>query len=137
MSAVSEFKSTVQKNKQKADQQKAAKRASKAMEGTPYQRFCKGAVRWTKRIFFTAFFCMFVYVLVMSVTLMIPYIMALIISSLGYTLETLGELFLAALCGIFFVLWAFAITLFLVKKVYGVYAKAMKGTAKAPIEPVK
>ena len=118
------------KNKAEQDARKARRKAELEMEGTAGQRARAFLARWLKRLFYTAFAAMAVYLLGMVVTLSIPLFVSIIVSSLGYTLANVAEIMLTAFCGLFFVLWCFALSLFAARGIWRVYAKAMRGTAK-------
>ena len=60
------------KNKAEQDARKARRKAELEMEGTAGQRARAFLARWLKRLFYTAFAAMAVYLLVMVVTLSIP-----------------------------------------------------------------
>ena len=125
-----ELRDIWRKNKAEQDAQKAQRKAAKAMEGTPGERARGFLSRWLKRLFYTAFVLMATYLVVMVCTLSIPLFLSIIVSSLEYTLSNIAEIMLTGFCGIFFVLWCFAGSFFVVRAFWKIYIKAIRTTMK-------
>ena len=88
-------------------------------------RFLK---RWLVRLFYTAFAGVVLYSTILACTLAIPNIMATIIASMGFALDSVVEIVLASLSGLFFTGWIFVISYKLVMKVCKIYLIKMKST---------
>lgn len=83
---------------------------------------------WFLRIFYTVFMLMITYTIILTCTLSIPNIMSTIIQSFGYNLNSSVEMLLAMLSGLFFTAWMFALSFFVIKKLFGIYINKMKAT---------
>lgn len=83
---------------------------------------------WFLRIFYTVFMLMITYTIILTCTLSIPNIMSTIIQSFGYNLNSSVEMLLAMLSGLFFTAWMFVLSLFVIKKLFGIYINKMKAT---------
>jgi hypothetical protein len=83
---------------------------------------------WIKRIFYTMFLVVAVYVMILATTVMIPAFISFIISGLGFTLKTYREQITALLAGGFFTAWLFVFTYAIGKRMWRLYAKGIKGT---------
>lgn len=125
-----QFTETYRPTRAEKDAKRAKKRAEREKEGPLSQRIMDGIVRWGKRLFYTAFMGMGMYLVIMMFTLMLPVLMATIIGSLGYTLANMAELLLAGFCGLFFTAWLFLISYHIVRYFGRIYMKAMRSTTK-------
>ena len=121
MAVTSKFKKIYEEEKKA----KAARKAAKEPFSIRAGKFIK---RWGLRLFYTVFFILFSYVFIMGITNLIPVTLGYIVGSMGYGLEDTAEIILAALTGLFFTAWIFAISFFVVRKVFAAYIKGMKKT---------
>lgn len=126
----SEIKAIWKKNKAEMDSRKMRRKAAMEAEGTPVERAQAFLARWGKRVFYTALAAMAAYLIIVVVTLSIPLLVSIIVSTLGYTLANVGEIMLTCFCGLFFTLWCFVLSFCLVRAVWKVYVKAMRSTAR-------
>ena len=85
---------------------------------------------WLLRIFYTVFMLMATYTIILTCTLSIPNVMDTLIQSFGYNLNSSVELVLALLSGLFFTAWMFALSFFVVKKLFEIYIRKMKETVQ-------
>lgn len=120
--------SIYEKEKKAQAQRKADRKKEKEAKGPLIVRIGQFIKRWIIRLFYTLFFSVFVYVLIMTCTSMIPVVMGYIVGSMGYDLSSVAEVLLAGFSGLFFTAWIFTISYFLVKKAFGLYMKQIKKT---------
>lgn len=128
MTASSKLRKIYEDEKKAQADRKKAKKAEREAKGPLVIRAGQFIKRWTVRLFHTLFFVVFVYVFVMSCVSLIPAALGYIVGSFGYTLESAAEIILASLSGLFFTAWVFAVSFFIVKKVFGIYSKNIKKT---------
>lgn len=114
-----------EKNKQAAAKKARKEKAASEKFSTRALRFLKV---WTLRLFYTAFVFVVAYSAILAGTLAIPNMMAIVIASMGFALDSTVEIVLASLSGLFFTGWIFAISFYLVKKVFKIYLNKMKST---------
>lgn len=139
MEAVSKFKKAMAEEKQRQKIDKAKRRDDlkkrREKEGPLSVRIWNFIKRWTIRAFHTAFIIVFIYLIVMVCTFMIPMAMGYIVGGLGYTLSTVAEIVLASLSGLFFTGWVFVGSFMAVKWAGKLYVKNIKKTiVKKPDE---
>ena len=111
--------------------QKAAKAERKKLlneQGPLKTRIWNFIKRWAVRLFHTFFMLVFIYLIVISCTSLIPAGMGYIIGSLGYSLSSMAEVLLALFSGLFFTAWVFVGTLFLVRQAGKIYIRNIKKT---------
>ena len=83
---------------------------------------------WIRRIVYSMFFVMAVYLVIGLCTILIPSVMGYVIGSFGYTVANGAEFLLAGLSGLFFTAWVFFGSVLLLRRIWSVYMRAMKGT---------
>jgi hypothetical protein len=88
-------------------------------------------VRWFKRIFYTLFLAVAVYVMLLSVTVMIPAFISFIIDGIGFKMQSYREIVTALLAGGFFTAWLFVFTYAIGKRMWALYMRGLKGTMSA------
>ena len=127
MGMFSQSKQTLidEKNKQAAAKKARKEKAASEKFSTRVLRFLKV---WTLRLFYTAFVFVVAYSAILAGTLAIPNMMAVVIASMGFALDSTVEIVLASLSGLFFTGWIFVISFYLVKKVFKIYLNKMKST---------
>lgn len=114
-----------EKNKQAAAKKARKEKAASEKFSTRVLKFLKV---WTLRLFYTAFVFVVAYSAILAGTLAIPNMMAIVIASMGFALDSTVEIVLASLSGLFFTGWIFVISFYLVKKVFKIYLNKMKST---------
>ena len=86
----------------------------------------KGKIDWKGALakgFRWLLFMMLSYAVIAAATIAVPSVMGLVIGSFGYTLQSNAELLLAALSGLFFTLWAFALSFYLLRAAFRVMVR--------------
>lgn len=85
-------------------------------------------LNWVKRIFYTFFLVVAVYVMILATTVMIPAFVSFIIEGLGFTMNSYREIVTALLAGGFFTAWIFVFTYAIGKRLWKLYTKGIRGT---------
>ena len=105
--------------------QKKERKARKENSNFSMTSFLK---TWMKRLFYTLFIFMVVYVTIIGCTVMVPTVMGFLIRALGYTVSNNAEMLLASFAGLFFVLWSFALSFIFIRFAWRKYINGMKST---------
>lgn len=138
MGAFTQAKKTFKDEMSAQKAEKEARKKEREAEGPLRVRIWNFIKRWAVRLFHTFFMLLFIYLVVISCTSLIPAGLGYIIGSLGYSLSSMAEVLLAFFSGLFFTAWIFVGTLFLVKQVGKVYIRNIKKTLpQAAIERMK
>ena len=90
------------------------------------ERLVNGFKTWVPRLFHTIFFGLFIYMLVLGCMFIIPFTMGYLVGGLGYNLNEVSEMILAAFSGLFFTAWVFVGSYKLVTFVGKFYIKNLK-----------
>lgn len=120
------MKRLVASHKEEVKRRKEEKKLKKEMQEPFAIRAKRFVVNTFFIVFYTVFFAAFAYILVVVCTTLIPTTISVILLSLGYSLTSTAEVFLGACAGLFFTAWVFTFSYVIIKKVGGVYWRAVK-----------